>query len=214
MERTLKGLTIFPGVYDPAEDSYLLLEVVEKVITPGTKVLEIGTGSGLIAINLASSGAEVYATDIDITACRCARANASLNGVNLDVIRADLFNGIRGRFEMILFNPPYLPLEGDDADHPAWSGGVKGCEVATRFLRDAKHYLAPEGKGFLVFSSLGGVDEVLRVLQDYYQWRVVAEKRFDFERVFVIEFSRRQSQGSPTRDHIKNRLRMPQHVMK
>jgi release factor glutamine methyltransferase len=181
-------IDIFPGVYEPAEDTYLLLEVLKKVVKPGDRVLEVGTGSGLIALTLASMGADVHASDIDPVACRCARENARANGVDVQIIQGDLFHGIKGKFDILAYNPPYLPIERDGADRPAWSGGKKGCEVAVRFLRSAKKHLSKGGRGYLLFSSLGGEEEIYKVLRSHYKWEKVADQGFDFETIVVVEF--------------------------
>jgi len=101
------NLNVPSEVYPPAEDTYLLLNVLK----PRGRVLEIGTGSGILAIAFAKKGHEVVATDINPKALQAARQNAKSNGVGgkVDVIRADLLRGIRGPFDTVIFNPPYLP---------------------------------------------------------------------------------------------------------
>jgi len=100
-------LTVPPDVYPPSEDSYLLA----NNIVPRGRVLEIGTGSGLVAISLANKGHDVVATDINPRALLAVRRNAIDNGVDgrVNVVRADLLRGIRGPFDTVVFNPPYLP---------------------------------------------------------------------------------------------------------
>src|SRR5512138_3838286 len=95
-----KEFELLDGVYDPSEDSYLLVEAALAEARPGERVLEVGTGSGVVALFL-KDRARVIATDISPLAC----ANARLNGV--EVIRADLYHGVRGPFDLVVFNPPY-----------------------------------------------------------------------------------------------------------
>ena len=187
------NVDISPGVYDPAEDSHLLLEALKRVVRQGDRVLEVGTGSGMIAIALASMGAEVYASDHDMAACKCALANSVKNDATIRVFRSDLFDGVRGTFDIIAFNPPYLPEEGNGADHRAWTGGERGCEVGLRFLTSAGEFFSKRGRGFIVFSSLGREGEIYRVLDAMYHWSEVASARFDFETLHVAEFRRKES---------------------
>jgi SAM-dependent methyltransferase len=100
-------LTVPPEVYQPSEDSYLLA----NNIVPRGRVLEIGTGSGIIAITLAKKGHDIVATDINPKALSTARQNALANGVvgHVNIVRADLLRGMRGPFDTVVFNPPYLP---------------------------------------------------------------------------------------------------------
>ena len=91
-------------VYQPEADTFLLLAAAQAEVRPGDRVLEVGTGSGCIAAALARD-CEIVATDINPHAVFCARQKG------IDVVRSDLFSGIRGTFDLIIFNPPYLPTQ-------------------------------------------------------------------------------------------------------
>jgi release factor glutamine methyltransferase len=101
-----------PQVYSPEMDTYLLLECALKELRPGDRVLEVGTGSGYIASRLMRETC-IVATDINPFAVREAR------DLGVDVVRTDLVDGLCGRFEMILFNPPYLPTQPNECI-PDW----------------------------------------------------------------------------------------------
>ena len=145
-------------VYQPEEDSYLLLEAALVEVRPGDRVLEVGTGSGLIAGELARGGTTVIATDINPHAAVCAREKG------IDVVQSDLFCGIRSLFDLILFNPPYLPTQPeeriDDWLEYALDGGPNGRVVIERFSEQVDHVLAPGGRILLLISSLTGLPEV------------------------------------------------------
>jgi len=96
----------YPEIYPPSDDTFLLIDALE---VGHNTVLELGTGSGIVAIYCANKGARVTRTDINPHAARLARQNAEENGVDITVVEADMFGGIRGRFEIMIFNPPYLP---------------------------------------------------------------------------------------------------------
>ncbi|MDD1702939.1 MAG: methyltransferase, partial [Methanoregula sp.] len=117
-------------IYQPEADTFLLLAAAKAEIKPGDRVLEIGTGSGHIAAELVHEF-DVVATDINPHATFCTRTKG------VEVIRGDLFSGIRGRFDLVLFNPPYLPTQPeekiDDWLEYALDGGPTGRAVIERF---------------------------------------------------------------------------------
>lgn len=189
---------VYPGVYKPCDDSFLLAD--NLVVRRGERVLDMGTGCGIQGIIAAGMGASVLACDILPRAVRCARHNARSNGVDMEVVKSDLFQKVSGSFDLITFNPPYLPpdpLEKEvrravpgmrDVEAVAWDGGRDGRRVITRFLRGCREHLNPGGRVLLVASSLTGIDNVLReFLEAGLRARVVAKKRFFFEEIVVFE---------------------------
>lgn len=144
-------------VYSPEADTILLLEAARAEVQPGDRVLEVGTGSGLIAAEIGRI-ARVVATDISPHAVISARRDG------VDVVRTDLFMGIRGPFDLVLFNPPYLPTQPeermDDWLEHALDGGVSGRAVIERFARHVGDILVPDGRILLLISALTGLREV------------------------------------------------------
>jgi len=145
-------------VYPPAEDSFLLLRAALREVRPADCVLEVGTGSGYVAAGLLGRAAGVVATDINPHAVECARARG------VAVVRTDLFAGLSGPFDLILFNPPYLPTfpeeRIDDWLEYALDGGPTGRAVIERFVADIGRVLSPIGRVLLLVSSLTGPDAV------------------------------------------------------
>jgi release factor glutamine methyltransferase len=144
-------------IYQPSEDTWLLLEAAQEELRPDDRVLEVGTGCGHIAASL-TRGGDVVATDINPYAVAAARREG------VSVIRADMFRGIRGPFDLVIFNPPYLPTrEGERIDdwlEYALDGGETGREVIGRFAAEVHRVLAPAGRILLILSSLTGETEV------------------------------------------------------
>ena len=182
------------AVYEPAEDSYLLIDAARGEIAGSNRrlrILEIGTGSGIVTAAMMRDAPEhrYAATDISPHAVTCARAN------RVPVVRADLFRGIRGRFDLIVFNPPYLPTAPDERVDGwldrAWNGGADGRAVINRFLGQAPAFLADRGSILLLLSSLTGIETVReRMASAGLVVREVASIRCPGERLVVLRGSR------------------------
>ncbi len=148
-------VVLHPEVYDPAEDSFLLLESI--MITPKDTILELGTGCGLIALACAAQGAKVICTDINPYAVQLTRHNIERNHHLLEgeitVRQGDLFTVLKNteRFSMILFNPPYLPTKKSERTDTwfdvATDGGPTGLRLTKRFLHGLRRYLLQDGAG-------------------------------------------------------------------
>jgi release factor glutamine methyltransferase len=184
-----KEFELFEGVYDPGEDSFLLVDAALNEVRPGERVLEIGTGSGIVSFFL-KGRAHVVATDISPDAARNARANG------VEVVRADLYHGICGSFDVVIFNPPYLPTASDEK-LPSWlnhafDGGPTGREVIARFLEEAGSILPPCGRVLTVISSLTGIDEVIDMYRSHgFDVRKVSSMKVPFETLVVLKCVRR-----------------------
>ena len=149
------------AVYQPAEDTFLLLQAALAEARPEDTVLEIGCGSGFISRELGPRIASIIATDINPHAVRAARAQG------IEALRADLFRGIKGSFDLILFNAPYLPTRPEERSglwiDYALDGGESGRETVDRFLLDLAGHLQPGGRSLLLISSLTGLPQVQEI---------------------------------------------------
>jgi release factor glutamine methyltransferase len=178
-------------VYPVREDSLLLLEAALDEVKPSDRVLDIGTGSGYIARHLVGKAALIIATDVNPHACRI----ASSEGCGMGVARVDLTAGLRGQFDLILFNPPYLPTKPgeriNDWLEKALDGGESGREVIGRLLPDLPRVLAPGGRFLLVFSEVTGVEDVLGLLWNTgFSGRIVKRNRVEGEDLLVVKAER------------------------
>lgn len=180
-------------VYEPAEDSFLLADAVLEEAEPGMCILEIGAGSGFVSAVLRTNikGIRAFATEINPHAARCAKANG------VEVIRTDLFKGIKSgnkeaSFDIILFNPPYLPTS-EDEKVPGWlnyafDGGTSGRETLDRFLDDVRDYLKPRGKILILISSITGLEAVEeKMIKMGFEVDVVRRKKISFEELMVLK---------------------------
>ncbi|MHA1676246.1 MAG: HemK2/MTQ2 family protein methyltransferase [Candidatus Njordarchaeales archaeon] len=185
------------GVYPPSEDTFLLIDSLIENVKPGRSFLELGTGTGIIALIMAKLGLNVIATDINIKAIECARKNAQLNTIPIDLRRGDLFEPVRNlRFDYIAFNPPYLPSDSAfDSRLPldeklALIGGYIGNEIIMKFLKNVRSFLNPFGEAFLVFSSLSNFNDIQKVGNNLgLRISVIKEQSFMFEKIFVVKAS-------------------------
>jgi HemK-related putative methylase len=163
------------NIYKAAEDSELLLRFVgEKAFG---RVLDMGTGSGILAFSAAKVPGirQVVAVDINLDAVEYVSNEAKTQKIpRLKVLQSDLFSKVDGQFETIIFNPPYLPqdylsgIKGDKVkvDDIALYGGKKGYETIVRFLNSVGSYLARGGKILLLFSSLSGKEVIDRCINE------------------------------------------------
>lgn len=155
-----------PGVYRPQTDTGLLGKALRhERITSSTEVLDLGTGSGALAVEAARLGARVTAVDISWRALAAAWCNALLNGQVVRVRHGDLTSAVPGRrFDLVVANPPYVPAP--DAGPPqgparAWDAGPDGRLLIDRICVAAPTVLRPAGSLLMVHSHLSGIDETL-----------------------------------------------------
>ena len=179
------------NVYIPAEDSYLLAD--NLLIKEGQSVLEIGTGSGIVAMYASKLTDEITVTDINFDACQLAEKNFRENGIeNIEVLFGNLFEPVKDRkFDVILFNTPYLPTEDgevlEDTINYAFDGGLNGRKVIDAFLNEVGNHLNDGGIVQLIQSSLSGNEETLDILdKSGFIAEIAASEHFFFEDITLI----------------------------
>jgi release factor glutamine methyltransferase len=167
------------GVYPPQHDSLLLIDTLERAeLAQGRRVLDLCTGSGVVAIAAAALGAaSVTAFDICPRAVRCSRGNAIRAGVGVDVdVREGSWLGAMdlAPFEVVVANPPYVPTPPVPdyrviplaAGPPwAWDAGIDGRIVLDPLCRSASSLLDDSGSMLLVQSALSGVEKSMNTLR-------------------------------------------------
>jgi len=176
------------SVYQPAEDSALLARTARERVAPGDRALDVGTGSGYVASELAAVGAEAVGVDLSPLACR----EAADNGV--PVVRGDLVAPFRDAvFDLVTFNPPYLPTpadaEWDDWMEHALSGGEDGRRLVDPFLASVPRVLAPGGEALLLISSLTDPDAVRAYAREQgLAVERLASENHPYEELIVLRF--------------------------
>lgn len=178
-------------VYMPAEDSYMLADNLK--IKPGDSVLEIGTGTGIVAMYASKITDKITVTDINFDAVQLAEENFKANNIgNIEILFGNLFEPVKDRkFDVILFNTPYLPTDNDDVIEDnlnyAFDGGLNGRKVIDLFLDEVKNHLNPKGIVQLIQSSLSDNEKTLDKLDEMGFIAEIAEsEHFFFEDVVLI----------------------------
>ncbi len=175
-------------IYEPAEDSELLLEAALKEVRGEDEVIEIGAGSGFVAEKLKDKCRFLLTTDISPYAAK------ELRRKGLDVIRTDIAKGIRKKFSLVLFNPPYLELEdnlkkGDWLD-VAIDGGKGGVEVTERFLDSLRDIMDAKGRAILIASSYNEPRIYTLLEEKGFRYEIIAERKLFFEKLYAIRIWR------------------------
>jgi HemK-related putative methylase len=190
----LHGLhfVVLPSVFNPKvpRTGDFLASLLEQNRMPAdSRVLDMGTGSGVCAIVAARHVRRVVAVDINPEAVRCARINALLNEMQekVDVRQGDLFAPVSGeRFDRVLLNPPFLLGSPQNDRDRAW----RSSDVAERFAAGLGAHLNPGGCAWVLLSSFG---DGHRFVNEFYkhglQVEVLAERRFINERLTVLKIA-------------------------
>lgn len=181
-------------VYEPHDDSFLLARVVAETVGAGVRFLEVGCGAGLVSMAAARAGATVTATDINPFAVRLAAQNAKQNKFVVAAINADLMAGLTGPFDVIAFNPPYLPTAPEDkVDGPlnaAFDGGLSGNDVVLRLVDQLAAAPWQAQQILIIHSSLSDPAPLKAAMADagYGRHAVVADEKHFMERLTVRSF--------------------------
>ncbi|MGH3388581.1 MAG: HemK2/MTQ2 family protein methyltransferase [Actinomadura sp.] len=196
----LMWLFRLPGVYEPQEDTWLLLETLRSPsVRVGVRVLDIGTGTGVLAVAAARGGAgQVTAIDVCGRAVFAARVNGWLRRLPIRVLRGSLLEAV-GAFDVIVANPPYVCSDdppGTGRRDRTWNGGPGGRAMLDLLCSMAPSLLAPGGMILIVQSALCGVQNTLELLcSEGLHVAVIARRREPFGPVMRAKASQLESRG-------------------
>jgi release factor glutamine methyltransferase len=173
-------------IYQPAEDSYFLSEIALNYLENKNKILDMGTGSGFQSENLIKNKVDsnkIIAVDINPLAIKQA------GNLKIKTIKSDLFSNIIGKFDLILFNPPYLPEDNLDSEIDT-TGGKSGDEIILRFIERLPNHLEKEGVCLLLTSSFTPENKFLSLAKNKkLQIKKIAEKNLFFEKLYILEIT-------------------------
>src|SRR3989338_2826868 len=185
-------MPVYKSVYDPREDSTMLEKHVRKYAKG--LVLDMGTGSGILAIAAAQNSKVKSVIALDVQEEVIEHCKKSIIGKKIKFFASDLFeifeknSRLKSRkLDTIIFNPPYLPEDIKMKDLTA-DGGKKGYEAIERFLNNASNYLKKDGIILIVFSSLtkkGKVDEFIK--NNLLEFELLEKQHIFFEELYVYK---------------------------
>lgn len=170
-----------PSVLIPRPETELLVETA--LASPARRILDIGTGSGAIAVTLSlETAALVAASDISADALHTAKANGTRLGGNVEWVQCDLGSALaEGSFDLVVSNPPYV-AESESAtlarEVRDWEPGLalfagdEGLDVYRRLLPEARRLLKPDGR-LLLEAGAGNARQVAEMLGDWDEVRVL-----------------------------------------
>ncbi|XP_065353703.1 methyltransferase N6AMT1 [Cloeon dipterum] len=203
METPFTNHLSFEHIYEPAEDSFLLMDAIEaddcwlrETVKP-TICLEIGSGSGIVCSAVAKF-LKVFclATDINSLACRATRETAQRAEVIVECVNADLVKPVvTGKIDMLIFNPPYVPTENYEVASSniahTWAGGLNGRQVMDRLFPLLPELLSERGVLYLVLLEQNRPQEVERILQmQGLKCQIVMKRRAGIEKLCVLRASK------------------------
>ena len=178
-------LIVGKKLYLPSEDSFQLARSVKCY--RGKSALEIGVGSGIVLNALRENFKIVAGTDIDFASLRYCKENLSKE---IMVACCDAASAFRYRFDLIVSNPPYIPIEDNEKKDSAIHGGPDGIETTLHFLKSAISVLDQDGKILIIISSLSdnmGLDAL--IVQMNLKRRTIMERNLFFETLRTLEIS-------------------------
>ena len=176
-----RSFRVDPRVLIPRPETELLVEAALARIRPGARVLDVGTGSGCIAISigLERPDATVFALDRSVAALALARFNNEALQANVRFLASDVLSSVRSRFDLIVSNPPYIPradIAGLQIEvrewepHAALTSGPAGTEIIERLVDQARNHIHDEGA---VMMEIGyGQEREVSALAEHYGWTV------------------------------------------
>ncbi len=206
------------NIYRPAEDTYLIVDYfknhIEHDLLDGIpvkkirKILDMGTGTGYIALffqilknNIPDFNPTIYASDILEEAISLSKHNESLNKLNneIEFIHSDLFanfpNNLKHSFDIIIFNPPYLPSfnsfqpkEKKKNIDNSWNGGTHGFELFTRFLDETIPFIKAEldSRIYYICSSRTDLDKLYKIIKDKgFNNKILEKQHIFFEDIYL-----------------------------
>jgi len=148
-------LSVFPKSYEPKGDSELMARTVK--INKKQIFLEIGTGCGMVTLYLSRKAKKGLATDINPYAIRNAKYNAKMLGIkNVTFAISDVFSRVKGKYDILIFNPPYSNHKAKDlTDRIFWD---TNNEAKVKFFKQVKYHLNPNGRIYFGWADFKDLD--------------------------------------------------------
>ncbi|XP_013107653.2 methyltransferase N6AMT1 [Stomoxys calcitrans] len=206
----------YESVYEPAEDSFLLLDALEsdlEFIEGELKplvCLEIGPGSGIIitALSKRLQNSFCFACDINRTACQVTKRTAARNNVQVECIVGNLVDAFKSnKVDLLIFNPPYVVTSDDEVLSSetfgdctrgnlvhSWAGGKDGRRIIDILLLKLNEVLSPKGFFYLLLLRENKPDEIIeKLLELGFEGKKFMERRIPGEYLYILKIERLRS---------------------
>jgi release factor glutamine methyltransferase len=199
----------YETIYEPSEDTFLLLDALENDINHLNNlkplfVFEIGSGSGLVINFLAEHLANskhilFYSTDVNKNACLATKKTAHVNNNDINIVNCDLvlpmLDKLNGKIDILIFNPPYVVTEPDELGsmsiEAAWAGGKDGREVMDRLFPHVNTLLSQNGVFYLVCIKQNKIEEIEAIFKmSNFEMNIVLNRKAGIENLFILRFTR------------------------
>ncbi len=174
-------------IYEPSDDSFFFAGFLKNYVKknkPAT-FLDMGCGSGILAKTVEKffTKGKILCVDINPSAVSATRL------IGLKAVKSNLFSKVskNKKFDLITFNAPYLPMDVNEPKESqlATTGGKNGDEIPIKFLKQAKNYLADNGKILLLISSLTPLEKINK-----FKPKILAKKKLFFEELLILQFNK------------------------
>lgn len=206
----------YEHVYEPAEDSFLLLDAleadldfIENELRPNV-CLEIGPGSGIIITALSKKLRDslCIACDINPHACRVTKQTSSKNETQVDCIQGNLVDAFKSKVvDLLVFNPPYVVTSDEELKSPddfgectvtnlvhSWAGGVNGRRIIDIIISKLDEILSLKGVFYLLILRENKPEEIMEQLfQQGFQSKKFMERRIPGEYLYILKINRLSS---------------------
>jgi release factor glutamine methyltransferase len=149
-------------------------------------VLDMGTGTGILAERASDSSKVTNVIGVDVNPAAIEYCLKNIRNKKIKFFHSNLFKNIKGKFDFIVFNPPYLPHGKDGIKDKALIGGKKGSEVIEQFFKDVSKHLSSKGRVLMVFSSLTDKEKVDTVIRKHkFKINLLEKKHISFEDLYL-----------------------------
>jgi len=202
LDKEILEFIVFDGVYYPREDSVFFADSLKDFLKKQDakkikNILEIGCGCGFLSIVIYKifekilsekelSKVRIFSTDIDKKAIKNTKENANFYKIKLITIHSDLFEKIKEKFDLIIFNSPYIPVKNERYEESSWSLFQDGKNIINEFLIRAKNHIKKNSTILLLTSSLTPFNK--KLIKNYrMKSKIIYRKKIDWEELIIYK---------------------------
>lgn len=186
-------IKVHPDVFPPhlTISTKILLDFISEMKLNDKVFLELGCGSGIISLLAARKGAKVTATDINETALEYLKVNATKNGLNLDIVKSDLFEKLENNtFDYIIINPPYYPKKAKNIKEQAWFCG-ENFEYFESLFEQLPSFLNENTFCYMILSEDCEIENIIQMAtKNNLKFQLIFNKKSYFEMNYIYQITK------------------------